>query len=196
MIWDVDTGFCYKVIRDFEDYKKYKERITILPDMTEADIDNNFLIITTWQYIRMHHLRDLEVYDVSSDDTTTYITYKQKENPNYNTENNIIYAVISKEKLRDNIKLQIDYKKISIPGCIDIEKLDNEYSIEMAIEDGCFVLYNNELKSKNSKAIDEFIEKTENKWKHIRYQSNHFGYCRVAIHHSGSYSQYRIKEQY
>ena len=162
MIWDDDTGFCYKVIRDFEDYKKYKERITILPDMTEDDIDNYFLVIITWQYKRMHHLRDLEVYNVTADETTTYITYKQKENPNYDTENNIMYAVISKEKLRDNIKLQVDYRKISIPGYVDIEKLNNEYSLGDAINDGCFVLYNNVLKSKNPNAIDEFIEKTEN----------------------------------
>lgn len=162
MIWDDDTGFSYKIISDFEDYKKYKKRIAILPDMTEDDIDNYFLVIITWQYKRMHHLRDLEVYDVTSDETTTYITYKQKENPNYDTENNIMYAVISKEKLRDNIKLQVDYRKISIPGFVDIEKLDSEYSLEDAVNDGCFVLYNNVLKSKNPKVIDDFIEKTEN----------------------------------
>ena len=161
-VWEEDSRFGYKIIKDFIEYKKYKEIIAILPEMTEDDFKNDFLLITTWQGKRMQHVKDMEVYNVVSDETTTYITFKQKENPNYDTTNDIIYVVISKEKLRDNIKLDFKYSKITITGCIDIEEISGDYSIEQAINDGCFVVDNTILKSNNPKALDEFIQKTEN----------------------------------
>lgn len=161
-IWEEDSRFAYKIIKDYTEYKKYKETVKALPVMTEEDFQNDFLLLVTWQGERMQHVKDMEVFEVDLDETTTYITFKQKENPNYDTKNDIIYAVISKEKLRENIKLDFKYNKIFIPGCTNIEDVSSEYSVEQAISEGCFVVDNNILKSKNPKAFDEFIQKTEN----------------------------------
>lgn len=162
MIWDDECKMRYKIIRDFSDYTKYKERVSILPEMTEEDFKNEFLVIITWRIVRELHETDLEVSNVTSDESTTYITIKQKESPNYDSENNILYAVISKEELKDNVKMQIERPKISVPGHKDIEELSADYSIEDAINDGCIVIYNNDLKSKNQSRIEQFIKQTEN----------------------------------
>lgn len=161
-IWEEDSRFAYKIIKDYMEYKNYIETIKTLPDMTEDDFQNDFLLLVTWQGERMQHVKDMEVFDVISDETTTYVTFKQKGNPNYDTKNDIIYAVISKEKLRENIKLDFKYNKIFILGCTDIEDVSCEYSVEQAISEGCFVVDNNILKSNNPNALDEFIQKTEN----------------------------------
>lgn len=162
MIFDDENGFYYKVICNFESYTRYKERINILPEMTSEDLKSVFILIITWNTKREMHETDLEVIDVESDNETTNIILKQKQNPNYDSEDNIIYAVISKEKLRNYVKIQVEHYKIPAIGYADIDELSSDYSIEEAMKDGCFVISRNEIKSKNPYLIDEFIEKAEN----------------------------------
>lgn len=161
MVLDEENGFYYKLICDLEGYTIYKNRINVLPEMKSEDFENKFILIITWQNEREIHETDLEVIDIQSDDTTTNIILKQKENPDYNSKDNIIYAVISNEKLKNNIKIQVENHKILATGYTDISELPSDYSIEKAISDGCFVIENNVIKSENPYAIDKFIEKAE-----------------------------------
>jgi len=162
MIWDDKNRFFYKIINNYTDYMKYKERLSILPEMLEQDFEYDFLLIITWQTERELHEADLEVSRIESNDTTTNIILKQKQSPNYNSENNIIYAVISNEELKNEVNIKVEVNKSVVTGYTNIDELPSDYSIEDAIDDGCFVISNGEVKSKDIYLIDKFIEDAEN----------------------------------
>lgn len=161
MIYGEEEKFLYKIINNYSDYKKYKSRVNELPEMSEDDFSEKIMLIVTWASNRELHEMDLEIKSIKSDDTTTYITLKQKENPNYNTQNNIIYSIILNKDLKSNIKVQFELPEFTSTNFVDAKNLPTDYSIEEAIKDGCFVLYNGALKSNNLHAIDEFINKSE-----------------------------------
>lgn len=151
----------HKIITNINDYNRYKKRIKELPEMTESNFDENFLVVVANTMFRQPHERDLELYDVTADETTTHIIMKQKENPDYNKKGNIWYAVVDKTLLRENVETKIEHKYIENPNFVKLSELPDNYSISDAIKDGCFVEDKYKVLSDNIYAIDEFIEKTE-----------------------------------
>ena len=103
----------------------------------------------------------MEISNVYADETTTNIIMKQKGNPNMDDKNNVWNAIVDNSQLRDNIKITIEHKTFNNENIIEMSKLPMDYSINTAIEDGCFVLKNNKVVSPNENQLDEFIEKTE-----------------------------------
>ena len=87
---------------------------------------------------------------------------KQKENPNMNDTTNVWYAIVDNSQLKDKVKIKIEHKIFNNENVIKISELPIDYSVNTAIEDGCFVLINNKVVSSNEKQLDEFIEKTKN----------------------------------
>ena len=118
----------------------------------------------------------MEISNVYADETTTNIIMKQKENPNMNDTTNVWYAIVDNSQLKDNVKITIEHKKFNNENVIEISKLPLDYSVNTAIEDGCFTLKNNKVVSSNEKQIDEFIEKTEKgERSFVRIYSNYDG---------------------
>lgn len=162
MIRSETSNLYYKIITNMEDYNKYKSRINELPKMSKDSFNENFLVIVaSINYMELRD-RDLTIVDVLADETTTHITLKQKENPDYNNCDNIWYAIVDNSQLRDNVEAEIEYEYIKNPGFVELSELPKEYNTEEALKDGCFVEDKNEVLSDNIYAIDEFIKKTEN----------------------------------
>lgn len=151
----------HKIITNINDYNRYKKRINELPEMTESSFDENFLVVVANTMFRQPHERDLELYDVTADETTTHIIMKQKENPDYNKKGNIWYAVVDKTLLRENVETKIEHKYIENPNFVKLSELPDDYSTEDAIKDGCFVQDKEDVLSDNKYAIDEFLEKAK-----------------------------------
>ena len=63
----------------------------------------------TWNIKKQMYKKDMFLYSVAMDNDTTYIKLRQKDNQNYNSQNNILFAVVSKEKLKENIEFDIVY---------------------------------------------------------------------------------------
>ena len=162
MVWDSEPRLYHKIITNMDDYSKYKSRVSQLPDMTENDFNESFLVIIANENIRQLHEQDLTIYNVLADETTIHITMKQKENPNYNNDNNIWYAIVDKSQLRDNVDVKIEQHNISSEQFVKLENLPKDYTIEQAVNDGCIVTENNKLVSNNLEVLDSFIEKTKN----------------------------------
>ncbi len=126
MIWNNDSGLYHKIITNMDDYNKYSARIRI-PEMNEKDFKESFLIIVTVENLKPKDEVDLYVYDVTTTDLATHIIMKQKENPiihyvgpgeepkdgkrsnYYESENNIFYAIVEKNKLKDNVDVVIEH---------------------------------------------------------------------------------------
>ena len=159
MLWNDEYDLYYKVIISEENYNIYKSRINMLPDVEDINFDKNFLLIVDVERTMELHRKDLEIYNISSnEDNTLLIVLKQKENPNYEDNSNIYYAIIDKTLLRDKINIEIQYPTISSENFINIEQIPMNYSTENAIKDGCIVIEKNKLLSNNINLLDNFVE--------------------------------------
>ena len=112
MIYHTECSLYHKIITNMSDYNKYKERITI-PDMVESDFNNTFLVIIEDETLRKDLKEtNLMIYDIYSDETTTYIIMKQKDETKLNVDqellNNVFYAIVDKSLLKDNVKVEIE----------------------------------------------------------------------------------------
>ena len=160
MTWHSDTRLYYKIITNMEDYNKYKARVSQFPDMTEKDFNESFILILANENFREPQEKDMHIVDISCDENTTYVVLKQKENPNYDDETNIWYAVVDKSQLRDNVEIKIEHKQIMNDNFANIETITTDYSIEEAKKDGCIIVLNGETDELNK--IENFVEKTKN----------------------------------
>lgn len=108
MTWVNESRLYYKFIVDMDNYNKYKERIDI-PDLTEDDFNDKALLIVSNENVRDRNEIDLEISDVIVVEDTTIVKIKQKENPNYNSETNVFYAVVNNSLLRDDVNVVIEH---------------------------------------------------------------------------------------
>ena len=161
MTWNNEYGLYFKAITNAENYEIYKVRIQELPDIQDINFNENFLLIITIEKIDEPHKKDLEIYDISTSENETQIVLKQKENPNYDDNSNIYYAIIDKTLLKEKIDIKIQYPTISSEKFIDIEQIPKDYSTESAIKDGCIVIEKNKLLSNNINLLDNFVENAD-----------------------------------
>ena len=158
MQYDEETGFSYIIINNILDFTKYKEKLEELPEMKESDFEkHSLIIIVKYDWFNAYE-SNLKIYDITSDETTTYIELTQNENLNYNKESITLYAVIDNSFIKNNIELNIEKPDVQIENFVSIENLPNNYSVEDAINDGCFVTVNYKVLSENKTALDELIE--------------------------------------
>lgn len=111
MTWNKKVRLHHKIITNMEEYEKYSSRIQI-PQMSEEDFKSNFLLIIANENIRKDSERDLTISDVYEKNNKMYIVLKQKDSPTYNSDvqqdNNVFYAVVDNEVLRDNVIVKIE----------------------------------------------------------------------------------------
>ena len=137
--------------------------------MGKDDFENNCLLIVTSTLPRNPDERNLKIVDINANDETTFITLNQMDNSNNNQINNIIYSIIPKELLRENIKLIIQHFNIYLPEFESINNLPTNYSIDDAIKDGCIVVEKSILKSNNLNLLNNLINATnEDKESYVR----------------------------
>lgn len=152
----------YKIITNMQDYNKYKAKIKELLEMTEEAFNENFLVVIVGINYLEKEDRNLTIKTVYADETTTHIILKQNENPDFENYNNVWTAVVDKSQLRDNIEIKKEIDYIQNSEFVSLSDLPENYSVEDALKDGCFVEDKNKVLSENVNAIDEFIKKAEN----------------------------------
>ena len=162
MIWNSKPRLYHRIIDNSNDYEKYKSRISEFPNVEEINFDENFVVVIANENVRQPHEKDLAIFNITADENKTHIIMKQKENPNYNAESNIWYAIVDKSLLRDSADVTIEQRIFNTRDFRDIKELSEDYNIENAIQDGCIVLQNNKVISNNIDKLDEFIKETEN----------------------------------
>lgn len=161
MTWQDDVRLYYRIITNSDDYENYKTRISTLPEVSDIKFDENFLIIIANENYRDFDEIDMEISNVYINESTTNVIMKQKENPDMNDTTNVWYAIIDKSQLEENVKIIVEHKKFNNENIIDISNLPSNYTVEKAIEDGCFTIKNNKIVSHNSEQLDQFIEDTK-----------------------------------
>ena len=162
MIYSEEARVYYKIITNITQYNEYKNKVNELPEITETDFNNNFIIIIVKSGIDSPHRNDLTISNINADETKSYITLKQKENPNYDKAEELIYALVDKSLLREEVEIKFIPTEIKNANVVPLDKLKKDYSKEDAIKDGCFVIDDGNVLSQNKYALDEIIEKSQN----------------------------------
>ena len=126
--------------------------------MTEEAFNENFLVVIVCINYLEKEDRNLTIKTVYADETTTHIILKQNENPDFENYNNVWTAVVDKSQLRDNIEIKKETDYIQNSEFVSLSDLPENYSVEDALKDGCFVEDKNKVLSENVNAIDEFIK--------------------------------------
>lgn len=162
MKYNENANVNYRIITNIKDYAIFKEKENNLPDMSENDFKDSFMAIFFKSGSSDPHRSDLTVSEITADEKNTYITIKSDENPDMNKTSEVFYAVIDNILLRDNISIKLIEPHIKNSTFVSLEELPKKYSIEEAIEDGCFVVEECKILSKNKYALDELIEKAKN----------------------------------
>ena len=169
------SNIYYKIITSTEELSIFKTKENNIPDMSKEEFNENILIVIFKSGLGQPHEMDLKISDVESDDKNTYITLEQNENPDYNKSSELIYAVIDKTIIKNNIKINLKERYIS-----DLDKLPKNYNKEDAIKDGCFVVDEYKIISNNKNAIDDLISKAkEGKESTIRIYHKYNGYTYI-----------------
>lgn len=151
-------GIYYKRIYNYDEYLKATEIWDNLVEMNEKDFQESFILIIAGQN---YETTSLYISDIYVKNNTTYVELKRKDKWSPNT--TVISAKVSKNLDCENIKINNLPNVVSTTGKYKgLSEITMEYSIEQALEDGCFVIENNEIKSDYKKQLDDFIEKKEN----------------------------------
>lgn len=129
MTYHPDTRLYYRIINNMTDYNIYKERIEI-PELNEKDFEKNFLLVVSNENVRSQDETDLEIRDVFVIDNIMQIVMKQKENPNYNSQTNVFWAVVDNDVLKDKVNVKIEYPNKNLEGdtqeALDYYRRENE----------------------------------------------------------------------
>lgn len=167
-------GIYYKRIYNYNEYLKAKNVWDNLVEMNESDFQESFALIIAGQN---YETTSLYISNIYVKNNTTYVELKRKDKWSPNT--TVISAKVSKNLDCENIQINNLPNVVSTNGKYkDLREITTEYSIDQALEDGCFVIENNEIKSENKKQLDEFIEKEENGV--IRIYSCGTGYFKIS----------------
>ena len=102
MIWNSKSRLYHKIITNIEDYNVYNKRID-LPNMTENDFLSYSIIVITFENPREIYEIDSYISEIINEEETSNIILKQYENPRENCKNNVLWAVVNKEILKENI---------------------------------------------------------------------------------------------
>lgn len=150
--------FYYKKITDYEDYKKCKEHIKSLLEMTEEDFKNNFLFAVI---SCNSNTGGLHISNIEADNTTLYVEVDKSEKEN--AEKGMVSAKIDKNLDRKNVKVTEKKEDTYSKDYTPIKELPKDYTLEEAVNDNCFVINEEgEVISNNRDRISEFINNTKN----------------------------------
>lgn len=147
------NGLYYKKIYSYEDYIEAQKMWQNLVDMEEKDFQDYFVLILAGEN---YDTTSLYISDISADEQKIYIDLKKKD---VWTENDtVISSKISKNLDRENVEI---HNLPNIPAVsskyTDIKQLDENYTDENAINDGCFVFNQNHILSDNQQQLDNLI---------------------------------------
>lgn len=150
-------GIYYKKITTYQIYKKDLEKWNELVEMTEDDFENYFVVVLAGEN---YDTTGLYISDITANEENLYIDLRKKDNWDGNT---VISSKIEKDLYRENIIIR---NNPNVPDTsnefVSIEEIPLGYTIEQALQDGCFVIKYNKVISNEKKLFERFIENANN----------------------------------
>ena len=161
----------YKKISNYEDYQIYKSKYAGMLDMEAEDFENNFMIITFTENISTSYLVPHKI-DVK--DNTLYVGMLKNVEEN---KNNALSSIILPKKadMENTIVYQCIDFTFPTDKYVDITSLPEEYSLEQAQKDNCYISASNGHVY-NENILNSFLDAVNNNENYfiriIRYSSD------------------------
>lgn len=151
-----DENVKYKIITNYKEYSKIKSAWKGIVDMNEEDFKENFVIILVSP-------NRTYISNVYSEGQTTIIEISRNDiDENIPEENCIISTKISNNLNKENIDIKVNPNLSEMKNYIPLAEITTDYSKEMAIEDGCFVIEYGYIVSNDKNQMDKFLENVNN----------------------------------
>lgn len=154
-----NNSMYYKKIHTYEEYLDDQKLWNNLIDMQEEDFKDYFVVILAGEN---YDTTSLYVSNIYEKDQKLCIELRKKDT--WSIDNTVISVKIPKELDREEIDI------INLPNEVntsdkyqDINSITEEYTIEDAIEDKCFVVKENKIISPDKKQLDNFVNNCNNK---------------------------------
>lgn len=181
----LNNSMYYKKINTYDEYESVKNIWDNLVEMNEKDFNDNFMIILAGEN---YNTTGLYISDIYSKENKLFIELRKKEN--WDRNDTVISAKVSKELDSEQIEI------INLPNDINtmdkyknIDDITNDYNINDAISDNCFVINDrNQVVSDNKTRLNEFINNCNNKINDLIrlciYESNRTIICDIEYTHN------------
>lgn len=155
----LNNGIYYKKINSYEEYENAKKVWDNLVDMKREDFNNYFMIILAGEN---YNTTGLYISNIYIENQKLCVELNKKDV--WSENDTVISTKISKELYREQIEI------INLPNDVDttnkyksIDNITNDYNIEKAIFDNCFVINDkNQVVSNDKNRLNEFIENCNN----------------------------------
>lgn len=155
-----NNGIYYKKINSYEEYEGAKKIWDNLVDMKQEDFGDYFILILAGEN---YNTTGLYISNIYIENQKLCIELEKKDV--WNENDTVISTKIPKELDREQIEI------INLPNDVDtadkyknIDNITDDYSIEEAISDNCFVINDkNQVVSNNKTRLNEFVENCNNK---------------------------------
>lgn len=148
--------FEYKLIDNYNDYLFYKSMWPQLVEMEEKEFENYIILLAI---THADTLKGFNIVDVYADDNTMYVNFDVDKTEDINKD--FMASKIEKRLERENIEFKQMYHDKAYGNFVKITDIPEDYSIQNAIDDGCFAIDNGDVVSNNKEALKEFVENTE-----------------------------------
>ena len=150
-------GIYYKKITTYQIYKKDLEKWYVLVEMTVDDFEIYFVVVLAAEN---YDTTGLYISDITANEENLYIDLRKKDNWDGNT---VISSKIEKDLYRENIIIR---NNPNVPDTsnefVSMEEIPLGYTIEQALQDGCFVIKYNKVISNEKELFEKFIENANN----------------------------------
>lgn len=154
-----NNSMYYKKIYTYEEYLDAQKIWNNLVDMQEKDFENSFVIILAGENYDTTSLYVSNIYEKNQE-----LCIELRKKDTWNIDDTVISIKIPKELDREKINIINLPNEVNTGGkYININLLKEEYTIEEAIKDNCFVVKVNEIVSNNKKQLDDFVNNCNNK---------------------------------
>ena len=124
--------------------------------MNEEDFKENFVVVLVAP-------KRTYISDIYCEEQKTIIEISRNDiDEEILEENCIISTKISNSLNRENIEITVNPNLPEMTKYIPAKDITTDYTIEMAIEDGCFVIDHGQLVSDDKNQMDTFMENVDN----------------------------------
>lgn len=154
-----NNSMYYKKIYTYEEYLDAQKTWDNLVDMQEEDFKNSFVVILAGEN---YDTTSLYVSNIYEKNQKLCIELKKKDT--WSIEDTVISVKIPKELDREEIDIINLPNEVNALGkYLNINSITEEYTIEDAINDKCFVVKENKIISPDKKQLDNFVNNCNNK---------------------------------
>ena len=161
----------YIKISNYEEYKSYKNKFPDILDMSLEDFENNFMIITYTENISTAYLLP---YKIDVKDDTLYLGMKRDMRKNSNNSQSSMILPEEADAKNTIVYQCIDFT-FPTDKYVDITSLPEEYSLEQAQKDNCYISASNGHVY-NENILNSFLDAVNNNEDYfiriIRYSSD------------------------